>query len=340
MTDSALQKQEVNYDNVVFQDHHALVKNDKEEVLNGLQQSQKTINPKFFYDTYGSELFEKITTLPEYYPTRTERSILTDNAQEIASYCSEGCVFIEPGSGSSEKIRLLLDIIKPKAYVPMDIAGEFLHRSANKLAHQFSWLLVHALCADFAQLPEPPTDLPIGKRVIFYPGSTLGNMKPNEALKFLIQLRSWLVPSVHETEGKEKEGGVLIGIDLHKSSTVLSAAYNDEQGITAKFNLNVLDHINQLFQSNIDVNKFDHHAFYNEEQRRIEMHLVSQEMHSVILNKTEVAFLQGETIHTENSYKYTLESFSELVGKAGFSIEKTWLDDQQLFSVHYLQLNS
>ena len=178
----AIKQNKIN--NVVFKNYHAEKNNDIEEVLSGLQRSQKNINPKFFYDTYGSELFEKITHLPEYYPTRTERSILTQNAEDIAKHCGQDCILIEPGSGSSEKIRLLLNDIKPQAYVPMDIAGDFLHESAIKLGQEFPWLQIHAICADFSQEQQAPTHLPEGKRVIFYPGSTLGNMTPEKALIF------------------------------------------------------------------------------------------------------------------------------------------------------------
>ncbi|ROS05546.1 dimethylhistidine N-methyltransferase [Sinobacterium caligoides] len=325
-----------------FQDHHASSNDDQLEILQGLRQAQKTINPKFFYDTHGSELFELITALPEYYPARTERSILRDNADEIADYCGREVVLIEPGSGSSEKVRLLLPALQPKAYVPMDIAGEFLQRAAIKLGGEFPALDVQAICADFSQLPNPPATLPHGKRVIFYPGSTLGNMTPDEAVIFLSKLRSWLLPSLRECSDSVHEhelaGGVLIGIDLHKENDILTAAYNDQQGVTAEFNLNVLANVNRLTGANIDVNKFKHHAFYNEQLRRIEMHLISQQAHNVSVLDEQLSFAQGESIHTENSYKYTIESFSELVARAGFRITKSWLDGDQLFSVHYLQL--
>jgi dimethylhistidine N-methyltransferase len=235
---------------------------------------------------------------------------------------------IEPGSGSSEKVRLLLDEIKPTTYVPMDIAAEFLHHSALKLGAEFPWLNIRAICADFGDHSQIPADLPQGKRLIFYPGSTLGNMEPADALQYLRNLRSWL----------RAGDGMLVGIDLHKSAALLNAAYNDAQGITAAFNLNVLNNINQLLGANFNTDNFSHHAFYNSAERRIEMHLLSKRDHIVSLNSGAIAFSKDESIHTENSYKYTLQDFSQLASKAGFSSRSHWVDEQQLFSLHYLEL--
>lgn len=318
-------------DNVLFK-HHQIEKNDDaNELLQSLLKKQKTINPKYFYDTVGSELFEAITTQPEYYPTRTEKSILRDNAQEIAQYCGRNVVLLEPGSGNSEKIRLLLDALNPKSYVPMDIAAEFLARSANQLGADYPWLDIHAICSDFSKSAAIPADIPLGKRIIFYPGSTLGNMTPELAIIYLTQLRQWIAAS-HSKE----QGGILIGVDLHKSSRSLNAAYNDKQGITANFNLNILNNVNQLAHGNFDVDKFNHLAFYNEQLQRIEMHLVSNIDHIVRINNHSLTFAKGESIHTENSYKYTIDRFNALVKKAHLTVEKTWLDKASLFSVHYL----
>ncbi len=331
MAESALKIDNVVVDNVVFENKHPSKDDSQEELLNGLQKGQKKIDPKYFYDSFGSELFEQITELPEYYPTRTERSILTNNAKEIADYCGHHCVLIEPGSGNSEKVRLLLDEIRPVTYVPMDISADFLHRAALKLGQEFPWLNVHAVCADFSdQLQTPLDQLPQGKRVVFYPGSTMGNMEPERAKQFLAGLRRWI----------NNDGGLLIGIDLHKSESLLNAAYNDKQGVTAAFNLNALNNINKLLNANFEHDNFNHHAFYDTEQRRIEMHLVSSEDHIVRVNGTAIAFSKGESIHTENSYKYTLESFSALAAEAGFSTKRSWVDDEQLFSVHYLEASS
>ena len=222
----------------------------------------------------------------------------------------------------------MLDEIKPTTYVPMDISAEFLHRSALKLGEEFPWLNIHAICADFGDRSLTSLDLPDGKRVVFYPGSTMGNMEPAAAKQFLNSLRQWL----------SDDGGLLIGIDLHKSEPVLNAAYNDRQGVTAAFNLNVLNNVNNLLDANFDVDNFDHHAFYDAGQRRIEMHLVSNEDHIVRVDGTAIAFSKGESIHTENSYKYTLESFTALAAEAGFAVQRSWVDDEQLFSVHYLNI--
>jgi dimethylhistidine N-methyltransferase len=314
--------------NVFFKNRHDENQNDIETLIHGLQASQKSIDPKYFYDSYGSSLFEKITELPEYYPTRTERGILTRNADKIAAYCGEACVLIEPGSGSCEKVRLLLSAIKPAAYVPMDIAGEFLQQAAERLGEEYPWLPIYALCADFNQYDEMPLTIPPGKRVVFYPGSTLGNMTTDKALLFLKHLHRWL----------GEDGGVIIGVDLHKSTTTLNAAYNDSQGLTAEFNLNALNHINGLANADFKTDHFRHHAFYNEQAMRIEMHLVSEKDHSVELNGTAIDFRCNETIHTENSYKYSVSSFNTLAEKAGFTIKQSWLDDDALFSVHYLEV--
>ena len=314
-------------DNVALSNLNPRVRDKRSEILDGLRQTQKSIDPKFFYDARGSELFERITGLPEYYPTRTERGILESNAGEMAESCGKNCILIEPGSGSSEKVRLLLDTLKPAAYVPMDISADFLEQSALLLAEEYPWLQVHAVCADFASLDTMPEELPAGRCVVFYPGSTLGNMKPGEAVEFLQRLGGWL----------NGDGGILIGIDLHKSTRTLEAAYNDGQGVTAKFNLNILDHVNTLVNADFDPASFSHRAFYNEEEQRIEMHLVSGKDQVVNLGDTRIGFTRGETIHTENSYKYTREKFRDVAQDAGFEISSSWYDDNNLFAVHYLE---
>jgi len=314
-------------DNVVLSDLNPRVRDKRSEILDGLMQTQKSIDPKYFYDAHGSELFERITGLPEYYPTRTERQILENNADAMAESCGQRCVLIEPGSGSSEKVRLLLDAMKPAAYVPMDISAGFLEQSAIQLAEEYPWLRVHAVCADFASLEKVPEDVPDGRFVVFYPGSTLGNMEPAGAVGFLQRLGGWL----------NGDGGILIGIDMHKSTRTLEAAYNDRQGVTARFNLNVLNHINTLTNADFDPGSFSHRAFYNEAEQRIEMHLVSKQDQVVNLGDTRIGFARGETIHTENSYKYTREKFSEVTRDAGFEIRSSWYDEQNLFGVHYLE---
>jgi len=315
--------------NMVFSNLHPHGSDKRREILSGLQQKQKSIDPKYFYDSRGSELFEQITELPEYYPTRTERQILSSNARAMAECCGQNCVLIEPGSGSSEKVRLLLDNLNPAAYVPMDISADFLEQSAIQLAKEYPWLMVHAVCADFASREKEPEGLPRGRRVVFYPGSTLGNMRPHEAIGFLRNLGHWL----------NQDGGVLIGIDMHKSTRILEAAYNDGQGITALFNLNILSNINSLMNADFDISRFSHRAFYNEEKSRMEMHLVSLVNQVVKLGDTRINFTCGETIHTENSYKYTPESFQKLAHSAGFVLRSSWSDAQEMFSVFYLELD-
>ena len=313
-------------DNVVFEDQQPARTANSAELLAGLQLEQKQVNPKYFYDARGSELFEQITRQQEYYPTRTEKAILRDYAAEIATHCGAGCVLIEPGSGNSEKVRLLLNAMRPAAYVPVDISAEFLYEAAVKLGLEFPWLKIQAICADFGGQWQASTELPAGRRVVFYPGSTIGNMEPRDARDFLSGLRQWI----------GGDGGILIGVDLHKSEQLLNAAYNDASGVTARFNLNILNTLNSLLDGDFREQAFSHRAFYNTELKRIEMHLVSRESQVVTLNGSSIRFDKGETLHTENSYKYTLEDFSELSESAGLALEKSWLDANKLFSIHYL----
>lgn len=316
------------HSNVIFDNQQPSQTDSRSELMAGLKSPQKTINPRFFYDKYGSELFEKITALPEYYPTRTERAILANNAEEIAQLCGDDCVLIEPGSGSSEKVRLLLNEVDPVAYVPLDISADFLYEAAVKLGLEFPDLTIHAVCADFSDDWQAPQDLPSGKRVIFYPGSTIGNMEPAKAAAFLRSLHRWT----------GNDGGVLIGVDVEKSATILNAAYNDSQGVTADFNLNVLNSLNDILQADFETENFHHHAFYNKDKRRIEMHLVSAHAQTIETNAGTVSFAANESIHTENSYKYSIEHFQQLADEAGFKVEKTWLDKDQLFAVYYLSV--
>lgn len=311
---------------VVFHNQHPTTDDSRSELLSGLQGQNKTVNPKFFYDSRGSALFEQITALREYYPTRTEQRIYRKYGHNMAQLCGQDCVLIEPGSGNCEKVRLLLDALKPSAYIPLDISADFLQDAAVALGRDYPWLAIHAICADFSQQWEMPGQLGQGKRIVFYPGSTIGNLEPQAAQSFLAGL--------HPHIGSD--GGVLVGVDLHKDSEVLSRAYNDEQGITAAFNLNLLRNVNQLLDAKFDLANFTHHAFYNEQHQRIEMHLVSTERQSITANGTKIDFAAGESIHTENSYKYTVEGFAQLAAQAGYTSVAHWLDEDSLFSVHYL----
>ena len=314
-------------DKVVFRNEHPDLSHSREEILAGLQTTQKTVNPKWFYDEYGSQLFDQITRLPEYYPTRTEVAILTENREQISARCGHGCLFIEPGSGSSEKVRILLDTLQPAAYVPMDISADFLQSAALELGGEYPLLDIYAVCADFNQGWSFLDALPTGKRVVFYPGSTIGNLEPKLAAEFLIRVRDMM----------GENGGALVGVDTHKSTDRLNAAYNDSQGVTAKFNLNVLRRLNEVMDAEFEEDSFRHHAFYNTEVRRIEMHLVSEREQSVRCNGGTVEFALGETLHTESSYKYTPQSFAALVEAAGLKLAQSWMDADELFSVHYLE---
>lgn len=298
----------------------------KAELLEGLKSKSKYINPKFFYDEKGSQLFEEIMQLPEYYPTRTEISLLKKHHKEIAAVVGEDTVLIEPGAGNCEKIQYLLATIDPSCYIPVDISADFLFECAAMLQKKFPDIDIHAIADDMQARINIPETYNDNKKVIFYPGSTIGNYTPDDALEFLKHAR--------QTAGEN--GGLLIGVDLQKDKEILDAAYNDEQGVTAEFNLNVINHVNNLLDCDINPEYFEHVAFYNEKQSRIEMHLESKISHTCrVPEHGEVEFDQDERIHTEYSYKYTLDSFSELAARADLNLEKFWVDDQQLFSIQY-----
>lgn len=296
-------------------------------IMSGLREDQKRLDPKWFYDERGSQLFDEITRLPEYYPTRTEKAILKGQRDAIARRCGQRSVLIEPGSGSSEKIRILLEALKPGAYVPIDISAEFLRISAQALADEYPWLPVHAVCADFNNGWPFLDALPAGRRLLFYPGSTIGNLEPAQARAFL--------GSMARVMGSD--GGMLIGVDTHKDTERLNAAYNDSAGVTAAFNRNMLRRLNEMLEASFDETRFEHRAFYNEDLRRIEMHLVSRVHQRVACADEIIEFEAGESLHTENSYKYSVADFAALAESAGLALVDSWLDDEQLFSVHYLE---
>lgn len=321
------------HDNLVsFHDLHPEPAAFRAEVTAGLRRSPKTIPPKFFYDKRGSELFDEICRLDEYYPTRTEIGLLERHAAEMAAAIGDGTVLIEFGSGSSIKIRLLLDRLpKLAAYMPIDISKEHLLASAGELVRQYPRLKVEAVCADYTRpLELPGTGLePNGKRrCVFFPGSTIGNFEPEEAEMFLRQAAALVGPG----------GGLLIGVDLKKDAAVLHAAYNDARGVTADFNLNLLVRINAEAGGTFDLSAFSHRAFYNADAGRIEMHLVSERAQTVRIGDETFDFAAGEMIHTENSYKYDVEQFRALAGRAGFTARKLWTDDRQWFSLGYFEV--
>src|SRR5437868_7329372 len=301
----------------------------RDAVLAGLGRDPKTLPCKFFYDARGSALFEKICELPEYYLTRTEIAILDRFAADIADRIGPHCRLIELGSGASHKVRILLEALdRPAAYVAVDISREQLRRAAARLAADFPKLAVVAVCADYTRsfvLPKLPG--PDGKRVGFFPGSTVGNFEPQQVVQFLDHWAELLGPG----------GEMLIGADLKKEPEILDAAYNDRAGINAAFNLNLLQRINRELGVDFDLDRFEHHAFYNPAAGRVELYLKSLAEQSVHVAGRRFHFAEGELIHTENSYKYAIPEFQALAARAGFRTIHTWTDRADLFSVHYLR---
>lgn len=298
------------------------------EVLRGLSATPKAIPAKFFYDARGAKLFEQICELPEYYPTRIEIAIMRDYAAEMAAAIGSDIVLVELGSGSGRKTRILLEAVAPEAYLPIDISRDQLIDSANAIAHEFPHVQVHAVCADYSgeSFALPPLDpLRTKRRVVYFPGSTIGNFTPAEAARFLRQTAQLAGAG----------GGLLIGVDLKKSASLLYAAYNDAQGVTAEFNLNLLLRINRELGADFDLAAFEHRAFYDASAGRIEMHLRASRAQQVKLADRIFSFAECETIHTENSYKYDVREFTALAVSAGWQAVKAWTDPAQLFSVHY-----
>ncbi|WP_417449378.1 L-histidine N(alpha)-methyltransferase [Kordiimonas sp.] len=308
-----------------FQDNHPPVSDFEQEVLAGLRATPKTLPPKFFYDEVGSGLFDAICRTPEYYPTRTESAIIRDNVQAIARCLGRGCLLVEPGSGNSAKVRDLLAALEPHSYMPMDISKAFLQKEARKLADEFPWLDVYAVCSDFTVSMDIPIHPEGVHRVAFFPGSSIGNFEPADAAAFMVNIRDMV----------GDDGGLLIGVDMKKDAGILNAAYNDASGVTAAFNLNLLTRINSELGADFDLDAFAHHAFYNEHLGRIEMHLKSLKAQTVHVAGQPVSFAEGETIHTENSYKYSREEFAELAARAGFRLDACWQDADGLFSLFY-----
>jgi dimethylhistidine N-methyltransferase len=299
------------------------------ELFAGLSLDARSISPKFFYDVAGSALFDRICELPEYYPTRTELRILTESASEIAAQIGPDAEIIEFGAGSLTKVRLLLDALEsPRRYVPIDISGAHLEAAAERLRADYPRLAVQPVVADYTMpLVLPPgRGKGAGQRVGFFPGSTLGNFSPDEALAFL-QLAHRLL----------RGGGLLLGVDLVKEPALLHAAYNDAQGVTAAFNLNLLRRANAELGCDFDLAGFTHAAFYNSPLRRVEMHLVSRRAQAVTLDGQRFHFDEGETLHTENSHKFTVEGLRALAARAGFRPAAVWTDPERLFSVHWLE---
>jgi dimethylhistidine N-methyltransferase len=299
-----------------------------EDVLAGLSRTSKALSPKYFYDASGSELFEAICELPEYYPTRTELALMRDRAGEMAAQLDQGSVLIEFGSGAGIKTETLLRALQPAAYVPVEIASSALQASTERLAQAFPQLPIIAVCADYMRpLRVPQLERYAGsKRVIYFPGSTIGNLTPQEAQGFLTGARVLA----------GEQGAMLVGVDLKKEPDILHAAYNDAQGVTAEFNLNLLRRINRELAADFDLAQFSHVAFYNATAGRIEMHLESTREQTVTVSGRKFRFSAGERIHTENSYKYSVEEFRLLAQQSGFRPQQVWTDAGLQFAVHLL----
>ena len=297
-----------------------------DDVIEGLSQHPRQLPPKYFYDAVGSELFEQITRLPEYYPTRTELSILRDRGALLAELLPQGAALVEFGAGATTKVRLLLQQCTFGAYVPVDISGDYLAAQADALRRDWPRLAVHPVTADFTAPFSLPAAVAAMPKVGFFPGSTIGNFEPQQAGAFLRGARQILGCNAR----------MLIGVDLEKDERVLYDAYNDQAGVTARFNLNLLHRINRELGGDFDLGAFTHRAIYNRDCHRIEMHLISRTAQSVRLQGQSFAFRAGETIHTENSYKFSIERFVALARGAGWTRRCSWTDTASLFSVHAL----
>ncbi len=300
-------------------------------LIEGLSRPQKTISPKYFYDEKGSQLFDKITELPEYYLTDAELDIMRTRVDEMAALIGKQASLIEFGAGSSLKTRILLEHLDElAAYVPVDISEDHLLASATKIRGEFPDLDVRPVAADFThsfELPTP-TIMPV-KNVVYFPGSTIGNFEHDTAMELL---------RVMHTEAGEG-GALLIGVDLQKDPEIIDAAYNDAAGVTAEFNINMLRHLNSEFDADFDLDAFEHRAEYDEDEGRVVIELVSQDDQSFAIADTEFEIADGETILTEYSHKYTLEGFAEMAAEAGFEVAKVWKDADDLFSVQYCTRN-
>ena len=316
-------------DAAAFHDLAPGEENFRDAVFAGLGREAKELPCKFFYDERGSALFDEICRVPEYYLTRTEIAILDEYAPEIAAQIGPHCRLIELGSGASVKVRILLGALdSPAAYVPVDISREWLREAAAQLAADFPKLRVVAVCADYTRpFPLPALPGPAGKRVGFFPGSTIGNFEPEGVVRFLGNCAELLGPG----------GEMLIGVDLKKDPDILEAAYNDRAGVNAAFNLNLLERINRELGGDLDIDRFEHVAVYDAQKGRMELYVKSLADQRATIAGRQFRFAKGELIHTENSYKYAIAEFHALARRAGFQPVHTWTDKNDLFSVHYFR---
>ncbi len=293
------------------------------DIIQGLSQQPASISPKYFYDQRGSELFEEITRVPEYYPTRTEYAVMHAHGEAMAQAVRPCTTVVELGAGSCEKARTLCQLLQPERFVGVDISADFLREGVARLAAAVPGLITHAVAGDITQAINLPADIPRARRLVFYPGSSIGNFDPAQAKELLSHMRALV----------DSDGALLIGVDLRKDVGVLEAAYDDAAGVTAAFNLNVLEHVNRLIGSDFAPGEWTHRAFFNDAQSRIEMHLEAREGACVRWPGGKREFAAGERIHTENSYKYTLPGFSALLASAGFSRAQAWTDERGWYAM-------
>jgi dimethylhistidine N-methyltransferase len=315
--------------NVKMLEHEIGQVDERSDILDGLNQDQKQLSPKYFYDETGSRLFDQICDLPEYYLTRTELGIMREHVEAMTGLMGPRASIIELGSGSSLKTRILLDHVEePAAYVPVDISRDHLLKTAGCLADDYPEIEILPVCADFTQsfeLPEPAVEP--DRHVVYFPGSTIGNFSRDDAIDLLKQVRQVV----------NGNGALLVGVDLIKPRKVVEAAYNDTAGVTAKFNKNILARINRDHAGAFDPSRFEHDAVYDEEHHRIEMRLISCEEQDIPIAGQSIHFEKGEYIVTEHSHKYSIDEFGSIGEEAEFSLKDIWTDPDQLFSVQFLE---
>ncbi|HSO06236.1 MAG TPA: L-histidine N(alpha)-methyltransferase [Pelomicrobium sp.] len=315
--------------NAVLHDCGPIVDRFLEDAVNGLGATPKSLPPKYFYDAEGSRLFDLICELPEYAVTRTETAMMRGHAPEMAACLGRRCVLIEFGSGSSQKSRLLIEALRPAVYAPIEISRSALEASVRQLAQDYPWLSIEAMWGDYSR----PLVLPLSadaralRRVAYFPGSSISNFAPADATAFLARVAALTGSG----------GGLLIGIDLKKPVDRMTRAYDDSRGVTAAFNRNLLERMNRELGADFDPTGFRHVALYNPADSRIEMHLASIGHQQVRLAGRTISFFPGETLHTENSYKYDLAEFSELARRGGWVMRRQWLADDEGFAVSYLE---
>ena len=326
MTDTPTQDGDLAF----FEDLHPPASDFRADVLAGLSRPQKALSPKYFYDKTGSEIFDRITEAPEYYVARTEIALLDGIGPELRDLAGPGAVVLEPGAGSSVKIRKLIDALdRPAAYVGMDISGDHVKAACRDIAGDHPDLMVGAVCHDFTQgIDLDALPLPDGRRVVFFPGSTIGNFELEGALALLQTLRSWLRPG----------DALLIGVDLRKDAQTLEAAYDDAGGATADFNYNLLRRINAELDGTLDPSGFQYRAMWNPYRSRVEMYLQARRDMAFTVAGHDFMIRAEETIHTENSHKFTVDVFQDLAAKAGLAARTQWVSDAAPFSIHWLEV--